>query len=514
MYKKIIIIAVITLTVGGAAFAIPTQVSYQGRLTDNLGNPQTGIYRMTFKIYNAATSGTTLWTETQDVEVDNGLYAVQLGSETSLSTTIFDGSTRYLGVTVYGDSEMMPRTVLVTVPNAFHASRADTATAVSSDISIDSTGVATFSAYYGDGSGLTNVGSASSVADGSITLAKLSDDLVGTSANQLVQLDSNAKLPAVDGSQLTGLSTASIDDLSVTAAKIASSAVSSLKIEDYAIKNVDIATTAAIGAKKIADGTISDTEFGYLDGVTSALQTQIDTINDGKVNFNVEAQQVTSGTYGLYVTTSNASGCAVRGQAVNNAGTSQTFGGIFVTQNTNGTGVYGIASGSTGNVKGVHGKTNSTGGRAVHAEAAATSGTNYGIYAETGSSTGYSGYFTGGRGVLIDGNFEADNAKLNGPMATTVAEKSAAYTLTGSDSVLFVDASSAPVSITLPAASTATTGRVYYIYKIDNDTNRAVAVTSGAGDTVNGGASVSTKVQWACIRVIGRDASSWVASTL
>ena len=32
---------------------------------------------------------------------------------------------------------------------------------------------------------------------------------VGTSANQLVQLDSNAKIPAVDGSLLTGLGAAS-----------------------------------------------------------------------------------------------------------------------------------------------------------------------------------------------------------------------------------------------------------------------------------------------------------------
>ena len=30
---------------------------------------------------------------------------------------------------------------------------------------------------------------------------------VGTSANQLIQLDSNAKIPAVDGSLLTGMST-------------------------------------------------------------------------------------------------------------------------------------------------------------------------------------------------------------------------------------------------------------------------------------------------------------------
>ena len=43
------------------------------------------------------------------------------------------------------------------------------------------------------------------------------------------------------------------------------------------IVNADINASAAIDATKIHDGTISNTEFGYLNGVTSAIQTQIDT---------------------------------------------------------------------------------------------------------------------------------------------------------------------------------------------------------------------------------------------
>ena len=43
------------------------------------------------------------------------------------------------------------------------------------------------------------------------------------------------------------------------------------------IVNADINGSAAIDATKIHDGTISNTEFGYLNGVTSAIQTQIDT---------------------------------------------------------------------------------------------------------------------------------------------------------------------------------------------------------------------------------------------
>ncbi len=43
-----------------------------------------------------------------------------------------------------------------------------------------------------------------------------------------------------------------------------------------AIVNSDISATAAIEATKIADGSISNVEFQYLNGVASAIQTQID----------------------------------------------------------------------------------------------------------------------------------------------------------------------------------------------------------------------------------------------
>lgn len=42
------------------------------------------------------------------------------------------------------------------------------------------------------------------------------------------------------------------------------------------ITNSSISTTAAIDATKLANGLVSNTEFQYLDGVTSAIQTQID----------------------------------------------------------------------------------------------------------------------------------------------------------------------------------------------------------------------------------------------
>ena len=43
------------------------------------------------------------------------------------------------------------------------------------------------------------------------------------------------------------------------------------------IADANIKSGAAIDAAKIHDGSVSNTEFGYLDGVTSSIQTQIDT---------------------------------------------------------------------------------------------------------------------------------------------------------------------------------------------------------------------------------------------
>jgi hypothetical protein len=50
-----------------------------------------------------------------------------------------------------------------------------------------------------------------------------------------------------------------------------------------AIENADISGSAAIAATKIHDGTISNTEFGYLNGLSSNIQNQIDTIESGAI---------------------------------------------------------------------------------------------------------------------------------------------------------------------------------------------------------------------------------------
>jgi hypothetical protein len=95
-------------------------------------------------------------------------------------------------------------------------------------------------------------------------------------ANELSELtDVNITSPA-DASLLfydTGTSKW-IDNVVSGDITIADTGVAAISSE--VIVNADINASAAIDATKIHDGSISNTEFGYLNGVTSAIQTQID----------------------------------------------------------------------------------------------------------------------------------------------------------------------------------------------------------------------------------------------
>ena len=118
------------------------------------------------------------------------------------------------------------------------------------------------------------------IVDANVTTAKIAADAVdGTK----IADDSINSEHYVDGS----IDTAHIADSQITTAKIADSQITSAKITDGAILNADVNASAAIAATKIHDGTISNTEFGYLNGVSSNIQDQLDA--KGASNANLTA---------------------------------------------------------------------------------------------------------------------------------------------------------------------------------------------------------------------------------
>jgi len=127
------------------------------------------------------------------------------------------------------------------------------------------------------------------IADAQITTAKITDANVTTAKiaadaidGTKIADDSINSEHYVDGS----IDTAHIADSQITTAKIADSQITSAKITDGAIVNADINASAAIDATKIHDGTISNTEFGFLNGVSSNIQTQLDAKGASNANLN------------------------------------------------------------------------------------------------------------------------------------------------------------------------------------------------------------------------------------
>lgn len=73
-----------------ASAAVPGSINYQGRLTDAAGVPQPGSHAMSLKIYDAATGGTQLYTESLgNITADaNGVYAFQFGASGSSDVVV------------------------------------------------------------------------------------------------------------------------------------------------------------------------------------------------------------------------------------------------------------------------------------------------------------------------------------------------------------------------------------------------------------------------------------------
>lgn len=113
---------ILLLLPGYATTQVPLKMNYQGYLTDSKGNPIHGKVKIIFSIYDSLLMVKPIWSETQSVEVVNGVYSVNLGHVNPLDLP-FD-KPYHLGVKVESDAEMTPRSELTSVGYAITADRA------------------------------------------------------------------------------------------------------------------------------------------------------------------------------------------------------------------------------------------------------------------------------------------------------------------------------------------------------------------------------------------------------
>ena len=135
MRNNVLILTTLTLILlmmtSSVLAEVPQYINYQGRLTNDVGEPITNTspgVMMTFTIWNDETLSDPAneeWSTGVNfyVPVENGLFDVQLGP---LPAGLFrDNSDLWLGIQVVGDPEISPRTKLVASGYACHAGTVD-----------------------------------------------------------------------------------------------------------------------------------------------------------------------------------------------------------------------------------------------------------------------------------------------------------------------------------------------------------------------------------------------------
>jgi len=144
-----------------AATGVNRTIPYAGYLKDaSSGNAApNGQYSIVFKLYDVASGGEALWTETQSlITITNGTFAVVLGSVTTFPPGVdFNTDNLYLTMAVGTGAEMSPRQRLGAAPYSMNADTTD-------GIHITS-GTAGYLPKFGTG-GLTIGGSSSLYDDG------------------------------------------------------------------------------------------------------------------------------------------------------------------------------------------------------------------------------------------------------------------------------------------------------------------------------------------------------------
>ncbi len=99
---------------------MPKTLAFQGKLTDQTGQPTSGSIAVTFRLYAAETSGSPLWEETQTVTATQGLFSARLGTAAPL-TLAFDQP--YWVELQVGSEVLTPRQPLSASPYAVNAER-------------------------------------------------------------------------------------------------------------------------------------------------------------------------------------------------------------------------------------------------------------------------------------------------------------------------------------------------------------------------------------------------------
>lgn len=203
---------------------IPRQISYQGLLVSPNGIPiGNGKHVLKISLYDAPGAPFDIYNESIETQTNNGLFSLIIGAITPIPASLDFSKQYWLGVSVDGGTEMVPRTALTSVPYALHAEVAERANHISSDAK----GVVTsINEVDGPiriiGDSLTKVTQTGQV----ITITTLPDGVLG-----IQNLDGTILVQNPGGPMVT----IGVADSGISERKLARNAVSTDKIQNSAV---------------------------------------------------------------------------------------------------------------------------------------------------------------------------------------------------------------------------------------------------------------------------------------
>jgi hypothetical protein len=239
----------------------PSVMNYQGRLTDNVGNPLNGNYDLTFNLYDVAVGGSSLWTETHgSVSVVDGLFNVLLGETNSLTDVEFEGTERYLGIRISPDAELSPRTQITSVAYAYRVATVDSATGgtITGDIHLESS--ASVNAMEITQNGL---GRGLRIGMDNVLSTEAGLAIANQAFSPAIQIVPDGGGPAID--VVGGFGDGSVN--------LPAQSISSTEIVDNTVSSDDIAP-GAVGSDEIANSSILSEDVGGNELLASNLKDE------------------------------------------------------------------------------------------------------------------------------------------------------------------------------------------------------------------------------------------------
>ncbi len=389
-------VAIGVCTAGLVAADIPQVIGYQGRVTDNGGNPVAdGDWPLRFRLYDAQSGGSVLWDSgTHPVSVAGGVLHVMLGENPHPTLGLGFDQDYWLLVTFDGEDQL-PRKRLGSVGYAYMASGLVPGTQVIGSISDATTPAAAILA--------------GNTAGGFLPCGLWGTSITGAGVYGTAEGSTNWNFGLYGRSYST-----EGDGVHGTASATAGAAYGGY---------FESASTSGRGVYGQATAS-SGLTYGVHGRSHSTIGRGVYGVTDASTGTN----------YGVVGQTESPRGMGVYGLANSSQGTAYAVHGV--THADSGFGVYGVADATwslaypygvygvsnshpysigvcgetttnTGITSGVYGSSVSTQGKGVFGEALGTSGTNFGVYGQTWSASGFAGYFTGD--VHVSGDITKNN---------------------------------------------------------------------------------------------------------